>query len=404
MMNKEVTLFINNLYAGYRPSIDEFVSVLGDIFPLLRELKNTEQDEIWHAEGNVHIHTGMVLNELYKIIDGNTKYSNKRLTPDNKVSLILAALFHDISKPTNTRAEFKDRENRVCIVAKNHEYDGRNYLIFRLLELGLTAQVYNDVLSLVAYHQVPKLLVIKNATKGDYIKHICTCNYKLMYILEVADMLGRTCGDLDKQLEYLEMYKMFCDEYCTLEYGHYAYVPSNTYVRDVGAHLLMNNKIYTSEEAESALYEHKNEHSKVVVMCGLPGSGKSSIVHSNYSGYNIISLDEIRKDLNDKYYNNTAEVISIAKELLKKYLRNKENIVYDATNYRKDFRSKIFKLCNDYNAHVSIHMVLKTLDNTIKDDLNRKRPVEKEYILKQHDNFQFPEIEEYHNLVIDIRR
>lgn len=402
-MEKEIK-FINDVYNGKRPSIDEFVSVLGDMFPLLHELKKTDQDCVWHAEGDVHIHTGMVLSELYNIIDGETKYSDKRLTKDDKLSLILAALFHDIAKPNTTYSEFKERENRSCVVAPKHEIMGRDYLIFRLPLLGLSEDVYRNVLSLVAYHQVPKLLVIKNASKGEYIKHILSCNYKLMYILEVADMLGRVCNDLNKQLEYLEMYKLFCYEYYTTEYGHYAHSPSSAYVRDVGAHMLMNEKIYTTEEAESALYNRKDNHSKVIVMCGLPGSGKSSVVHSEYTGYNIISLDEIRKELKDKNYSMTGQVLNIAKERLKESLRKCESVVYDATNYRKDFRSKLFNICDSYGAHVTLHMMLKDVESCIKDDSKREHPIGKDYIMKQFEKFQFPEIDEYHNLVVDFRR
>ena len=50
------------------PDIDECISALGEHIDWLYRLKNTPQDSEWHAEGDVHIHTGMVLEELYKIL------------------------------------------------------------------------------------------------------------------------------------------------------------------------------------------------------------------------------------------------------------------------------------------------------------------------------------------------
>ncbi|MDJ0575495.1 MAG: hypothetical protein QNJ65_10060 [Xenococcaceae cyanobacterium MO_234.B1] len=85
---------INEIFEGATPSIDEFVLGLGDRINLLKEYKSTPQDGEWHAEGDVHIHTGMVLDETYKILATEATH----LSEERRLSLILGALLHDIAK------------------------------------------------------------------------------------------------------------------------------------------------------------------------------------------------------------------------------------------------------------------------------------------------------------------
>lgn len=375
---------IKDLYNGHRPTIHEFVDELKFVFPLLERFEETPQDAIWHAEGNVLIHTGMVLDETYKLIDEND------LNKDDQVILILSALLHDISKPTTTYAEHVERENRVCVKATKHEIIGRDYLSYKLLNLGINEYVYKKVISLVAYHNIPKMLVIRNKGKSEYIKHLQMVDYKLMYLLEVADIKGRICHDTEQQLQYLEEYKMFCEEY--------SQEITDSYNDVVGTYLMSINEMYSLDEAEYKLWNYK-EHSHVTVLCGIPGSGKSSSV----TGDNVISLDTIRKEIGDINYKKSSEVLLIAKERLKECLRKKEDVIYDATNYRKDFRQKIFDLCHAYHARVTVHMIMKPLKQCLIDNRGRDNQVDDEYIIHQSNRFEFPEYGEYHELKITLK-
>lgn len=374
---------IKDLYNDRRPNIHEFIDELEFVFPLLRRFEETPQDPVWHAEGNVLIHTGMVLDEVYKIIDSN------ELSKDDQVSLILSALLHDISKPTTTYAEYVERENRVCVKATKHEIIGRDYLSYKLLNLGINEYVYDKVINLVAYHNVPKMLVIRNKSRSEYIKHLQMVDYKLMYLLEVADIKGRICHDTESQLQYLEEYKMFCEEY--------ELNISNSYNDVIGTYLMSTNELHSLDEAEHKLWNYK-KHSNVTVLCGIPSSGKSS-----HAKGTIISLDEIRKEVGDTNYKKTSEVLTIAKERLKECLRNKEDVTYDATNYRKDFRKKLFDLCHAYHARVTIHLVLKPLSACIKDNKDRPNAIDEDYIRYQCDRFEYPEYGEYHDMNMTIK-
>src|SRR6476659_8984678 len=73
--------------------------VLGEQYPWLAALRGCPQDPIHHAEGDVWIHTGMVcasLTELPRFL---------ALPEGDQRLLFMAALLHDVAKPSCTREE-----------------------------------------------------------------------------------------------------------------------------------------------------------------------------------------------------------------------------------------------------------------------------------------------------------
>jgi len=69
-----------------------------DVFPELAALRGVEQDENWHPEGDVFVHTAHVLD-----------YTAAHLAFDNdddRLITMTAAMCHDLGKSTNT--EFID--------------------------------------------------------------------------------------------------------------------------------------------------------------------------------------------------------------------------------------------------------------------------------------------------------
>jgi hypothetical protein len=151
---------IERLIHGERPGLNEFIHAFGNGLHLLFQFEQTLQDSEWHAEGNVFIHTECVLNEIYKLLESEAKH----LSQDQKLSLIFAAVLHDIGKPLVTKS--KEIDGLLRVVAPYHEARGCSYLAYKLLEWDLPYHVIQQVLRLVAYHHKPRRLVLQNAFKG----------------------------------------------------------------------------------------------------------------------------------------------------------------------------------------------------------------------------------------------
>lgn len=377
--------WLESLLADHKPTLEDAIEHLGDIFPLLHQFKDTIQDPIWHAEGDVHIHTNMVLDELYKIFENEFTPE-----PEQRQVLILAAILHDIAKPLVTKVV----DGRVK--ASRHEVVGRDYLAFRLLELDLPSTSYKQIINLVGYHQRPKLLVIKEEPDYKYLALTHYFNYELMYWLEIADLRGRTCDDKDETIMYLDEYLAKTKAILARHQAESSLVRFDTYLESkVSKYLLATGKINSKLEAPQKMFDmFKPENKfKFVLMCGIPGSGKSTLIESAYKSldYVIISMDEIRAELGDRRdQSKNKQVAIIAKERLKEALRKKQNVVWDATSIRQEHREELLTLAENYGAITSLIVLLRKEKDIRTQNKNREFAVPDEVITRMMDNFQYP--------------
>ena len=399
--------WLANLARAATPDIEECISMLGEPLDWLHRLKETEQDSVWHAEGNVHIHTGMVLDEVYKLLSNEADH----IRGSERQILILAALLHDIAKPVRTRHFEMDGEQRIG--SPQHAYYGSSYLAFKLPNLELEFEVIWSILCVVAEHHTPRLLVTKNLTKSDYFKHARQANTELVYWLEVADIRGRLCPDPELQIQQLDEYRMFSEEYKVWgkEYDvRTELTPSlkglpkraQDYIYGYAIQQLESGKIYSAEEALGTTYQNRDSHSHVVILCGPSGSGKSSFTKINYPGYSVVSLDDLRDQINGDRgsQKNKGQIMQLAKEQLRVQLRKQGDVVWDATNLRKDFRSIVSTLSQDYRALVTLVVFIQPERSIHKNNQQRQHSVASDVLNTQIDRYQMPLLSEAHQVLV----
>ena len=399
--------WLSSLAIDAKPDIDECIEYLGSQFDWLYNLKNTPQDPEWHAEGNVHIHTNMVLGELYKLLEEDASH----IKGDKRQSLILAALLHDVGKTVRTKQV--EINGIIRIACPQHESIGRSYLAFKLMKLNLSFAVIRRVLGLVGEHHMPKLLVVKNQVKGAYLSLSRRADIELLYWLEVADMRGRSCRDLASQLEYLEEFKMFSEEYGVWDCSHELRGEFSSLFKDenkLEKDYIYSHALYEIEkslislpvEAIARTFEYKSNHSNLIVLCGPSGSGKSTWVERNCEDFTLISLDEIREEINGnrRVQKNRGQVLQLAKDRLKACLRKKQNVVWDATNLRSDFRKILCDFGRDYKALVTLVVFLLPEEKLFKNNENRDYSIPRDVLLKQLEGFQFPLAGEAHRMCV----
>ena len=405
--DSKLSTWLDTLTLDAKPDIDECIQMLGCRIEWLNDLKFTVQDPEWHAEGNVHIHTNMVLDELYKLLESEAKHIKGSM----RQILILGALLHDVGKTVRTKEV--EVKGIIRVASPQHESIGRSYLAFKLMALNLPFEVVWEVLGLVGEHHMPKLLVVRNLHKSEYLALSRRANMELLYWLEIADMCGRTCPDVDVQLEYLEEFKMFAEEYGVWQTPHAIEgtflkslnednAVSKAYIYSYALYEVENNLITMPEEAIPRTFSYKRNYSNLVVLCGPSGSGKSTWIKQNCADFDLVSLDEIREEINGNRANqkNRGQVLQLAKERLKACLRKQRNVVWDATNLRSDFRKILCDLGRDYKALVTIATFLLPESVLLSSNRNRDHAVPDEVLLKQLEGYQFPLVGEAHRMCI----
>lgn len=327
-------------------------------------LKLTEQDNKWHMEGNVWNHTLLVIEsaiELSKNFENNN---------DKKI-LIWAAALHDIGKPYCSTIE----DDHI----RSYGHSKIGYHIINEI-LSKTDFPFNDklmILNLVKYHGKPNWICKSNNSELDVIKISMDCRVDLLYNLSIADFLGRKSEDLEDQLINIEI---FADIAKGLGCYNKPYVFTSDIVKFNS--IVRKNMFYTDICFD-------NTKSKVIMLCGLPGTGKDTYISKNYKNIPVISLDDIRKKYKLKP-DAVGKVISDAKELAKKYLRNGEDFIWNATNISKDIREGLITLFVTYNAYVTIEYLYTSYSNIIKRNSNREDSVPTKIIDKMLSKLDIP--------------
>lgn len=92
-------LLLEAIQRDATPDFQTFRATFGAALPLLDTLSKTSQDPEWHAEGDVAVHTDLVLKQVYTLLEGEAAH----LSSTQRGVLILGALLHDTGKPLTTR-------------------------------------------------------------------------------------------------------------------------------------------------------------------------------------------------------------------------------------------------------------------------------------------------------------
>ena len=101
-------------------------------------------------------------------------------------------------------------------------------------------------------------------------------------------------------------------------------------------------------------YLYDDTWGEVILMSGLPGTGKDTWISRHVPKLPMISLDGIRKELHISPADDQGNVIRTARERAKVFLRRKQPFVWNATNISRDIRQKQVRLFEQYGASVRI--------------------------------------------------
>jgi tRNA nucleotidyltransferase (CCA-adding enzyme) len=173
------------------------IGVIARLFPALQALDGCPQEPEWHPEGDVWVHTLMVVDQARARIDD--------LERPGQVAVMLGALCHDLGKPATT-AVIDGR-----IRSLGHEEAGvapATRLLDRLNIHSLDGvDVRREVLGITAHHLKPGAWYKVRAEVGDGAFRRLAQKLNMEWLARVAksDCLGRTgefdCGAMDWFLE-----------------------------------------------------------------------------------------------------------------------------------------------------------------------------------------------------------
>ena len=143
--------------------------------------------------------------------------------------------------------------------------------------------------------------------------------------------------------------------------------------------------------------------SKFVLMCGIPGSGKSTYADRLAAEEKFIvhSSDKIREELGDvNDQSRNEEVFKILHNRIKDDLRNGNNVVFDATNLNRKKRVAFIKELKNIPCEKICVLMATPWELCLDQNFERERHVPANVMKRMIRNFQMPSVFEGFDEVI----
>jgi len=187
-----------------RPSVGfELMRTLGLIrrsYPELHALIDTPQEPEWHPEGDVWIHTMMVIDEAAKIA------KRERFDDEQSLQVIIGGLCHDLGKPSTTHMGEKDGVPRIRSLG--HEEAGEKPAEQLLNRWTFGEKIKIAAMACAREHLKPGMLARQfstgTLTEEQYvnavrklIKRIQPLDWRVYLAVSEADAKGRAFPGID---------------------------------------------------------------------------------------------------------------------------------------------------------------------------------------------------------------
>jgi hypothetical protein len=335
----------------------------------------------FHGEGSIWTHTMMVMTWITNKYFNLFKQQNHLYYQDKEkfIILLISALLHDIGKVfVETRME-EEELKPLRNSFKGHE----GVSFFKAIEI--LEKIKEDF---------PILFELYNSNKDIY--------YMQKMILTIVGTHGMAIQTEDKYIKKIKEEFREADKFGA--------------IRSVDEDIFSQ---YDKQNFASSKHIEKESEKELVFVVGLPCSGKTKFINTNFPNHSIISRDEAMLEFynieNNTNYPESDNIvyffindpIDVEKQKLKKFnaffeekileYKDKEKIAIDMTMLSLSSRRKFLNVFNKHNRKCFLlipnEKIIKERNNKRKKDVYSKY-ISKERLLKSKRRFSMPLIEE----------
>jgi len=337
---------------------------------LIEEMRKTEQNPKYHAEGNVLNHTLMVL---------ETFQADKEkflLDESDEKVLYWAAILHDVGKPRVTKwvgGRWK---------AKGHEEAGipiaRNILLQRP---DISPVQRRRILDLVKYHSIPLQWGLYHRPMADY-KHLATrTDLRMLGIFAYFDIQGRDCVGKENVLGIIQNFNEHIYPQVQYEMGTFDDIQS-TYQK--ASHQKKNalwqaTKFEDIKLVEKLLKATPQQMSLPSARCVMTLSKinsplKAAHVSAHYGDFVRYEADLLPLDYADKH--DKENQLRQMKHFISVYSRGKKNMLLDGSFLHVETRVYMMEYARNLGAHIQYLFFEEEDDATHRPMLDYPHPWE----------------------------
>lgn len=369
-------------------------------FPWAEPMIGCPHDSVHHAEGDPWTHTKMVVEELV------TSDAYKDLSNERQTILRLAAWFHDIAKPATTELSWlshlsapkdatalyrptfwtpqsmrgafptislADAVGRERVRQPGHAPLGASMAYQALIDAGAEVRDAREVHAHVFWHQRPFFLMNENNRLQRAIRfshEIDRGNWHELLTLCRADNRGRVSLNAKETLEGFDYLELGLEEMG----------------ENIGCDLAHEPWPFESEEARLKYLRGKHDGSaffmpenpsgaRMIMLSGLPGAGKDTLISQHYGDLPVVSLDDIRGQMDVGWKDNQGQVLQAGFEAARVHMRVGQDFIWNATCLSRTVRQKIIGLARDYDCMIEAVSIDIPLDVAKARNRGRDRDV-----------------------------
>lgn len=210
----------------------------------------------------------------------------------------------------------------------------------------------------------------------------------LLYLLALADTRGRTAREMNRPEDSLHLWKLTAEE-------QGCFARPYSFANDHARFLFYREKL-------SSLHYHPHEDYRctATLLAGVPGSGKDTWLATHRSGLPVVSLDDVRADLEVEPTDNQGTVVQTARERCREFLRARRDFAFNATNVTSRMRRRWIDLFADYAARIEIVYVEPPREVIHAQNQARHRVVPADVIERLLDHAEPPTLAEAHAVTL----
>jgi predicted kinase len=349
---------------------------LYDAYAWLRAMDGCPQDPVHHAEGDVWVHTRMVCEAMLGLEAWRGVGASARGV------LLAAALLHDVAKPEATRVGDDGR-----VSSRGHSTRGEVLARRLLWEMDVAPSSRELIAGCVRYHQVPFFLIERDDAErlAFRVSHAVRCD--LLAAVAEADARGRVSADPQRIADNVALFAELCRE-------RECFDRPRAFPSDHSRFLY-----FRKEDRDPNYRAWEDTRSEVILMSGLPGSGKDAWIGEHAWDWPVISLDEIRRELKIRPDEPQGRVVTLARERAKELLRRGDRFVWNATNLSRSVRAVCVNLFATYRARVRIVYCEVPEAVQRRQNADREDAVPASVVRKMMERWEVPDTTEAHEVV-----
>lgn len=247
---------------------------------LIGRMKRTQQDALWHGEGNVWNHVRLVCESLVSMED------YRAMDRHMQEMMFLSALLHDIGKIPTTQV--KDGRIRT---PRHGEVGSRMARAFLWQQCGLLGTrekmlLRETICRMIRYHMAPphmlygdtyRVRVPRIAAEGELVPDF---TLRRLAMLSEADNRGRICSDLDEQLAMIERSAAFAREWGCYD-GPARFADAHT-----------ERMFFAGADVQPQKALSDETWGEVILLCGLSERARERWIAESRGELPVISLEE----------------------------------------------------------------------------------------------------------------